>query len=104
MIRVRVRVEDVANRLVGEQLLRLVDVQLAARDRLTGFEHHHVVLELDEQRVVAARTSRQSIESVAELLRGDGERWWRTAATRATGRRAAAGAAATRRRWRRLRQ
>ncbi len=74
VIRVRMRVHHVTNRLARDQLLGLRDVRERARLALPGFEHHHVIAELDDQRVVAARTGGEAIEAVTQLLRRDVER------------------------------
>ncbi len=94
------RDHDVLDRLGREELLRFRDVGERPRLALPGLEHHHVVLELDDERVVAARPRREPVEAVAELLGRDVERG-RSAARRTAGRgartrRAAAGASVAR--------
>src|SRR5204862_2677878 len=81
MIRVWVCVEDVTNRLVGDELFRLGDVSHCAvlrilRASLTGFEHHDVALELDDDRIVTSATGSpsQSVEAVSQLFRCDASR------------------------------
>ena len=54
VIRVRMRVDDVADRLLREELLHFVDDGLSARDVLPGLDDDDVVLELDGERVVGA--------------------------------------------------
>ena len=54
VIEVRVRVDDVPDRLVRNHLLGFGDDRDAACFALATFEHDHVLLELDRQRHVAA--------------------------------------------------
>ena len=54
VIEVRVRVDDVPDRLVRNHLLGFGDDRDAARFALPAFEHDDVILELDRQRDVAA--------------------------------------------------
>ena len=86
MVRVRMRVPHVTQRLVRKELLGFGDVRHATGFRLARFEHHHVVLELHEDRIVAAGSGCEPIETVTELLRRHGHRRWtsRSASRRRT--------------------
>ena len=55
MIEVRVRVDDIPDRLVRDDALGFSDDGDAARLALSAFEHDDVVFELDGQRNVSAR-------------------------------------------------
>src|SRR5690606_41110788 len=67
------RDHDVEDRLTGELPLDLVDVRLRARLALPRREHHDVIAELDDERVVAALAGRVAEETRAELLLRDVE-------------------------------
>ena len=86
VIGVRMRVHHVADWLVGNQLLRFGDVGERTRLGLSGLEHHDVVPELDDQRIVAAGSGGEPVEPVAELFVSDGQRG-RAAGGSRTGRR-----------------
>ena len=85
VIGVRMRVHHVADRLVGNELLRFGDVRESARLGLSGLEHHDVILELHNHRIVAAGSGGEPVEAVAELFGSDGQRRRGAAPTRATG-------------------
>ena len=65
MVDVAVRVDDVLDRLVGNQPLRFGDDREAARLALPGLDDRDVILEVDRDRRVAAG---DQIDAVAELL------------------------------------
>ena len=75
------RVHDVTDRLVGDQLLRFRDVGESTRLGLSGLEHHDVVLELDNQRIVTAGSGGEPVDTVAELFGSDGQSRCSAAAT-----------------------
>src|SRR5262245_62471028 len=66
------RVHDVTNRLVGDELLRFGDVSESTRLGLSGFEHHDVVFELYNYRIVAAISGGEPVEPIAEFFGSDG--------------------------------
>ena len=80
VIAVRMAVPHVADLLAGELALDLVDVELRARLVLARLEHHDVVVELGDDRVVAARPRRVAPEPWGELLLRERERRRLTAA------------------------
>ena len=82
MIDVAVRVDDVRDRLVGDQLLRFRQHREAARLALAQLDHRDVILEVDRESAVAAG---DEIHAVAELF-------GRRGARRCRGRRAGAAA------------
>ena len=79
VVEVRVRVDDVADRLVGDDALRLGDDREAARFALPALEHDDVILEFDRERHVAAG---DAVDAVGQLLRLNRRRWRRAARRR----------------------
>src|SRR5207244_13468010 len=65
MIDMRVRVDDVGNRLVGNQPLRFGDDRLAARLALSALDDRDVILEVDRDSGIAAENQ---VHTVAQLL------------------------------------
>ena len=65
MIEMRVRVDDVADWLVGDDAFGFGDDRQPARFALPAFEHDDVVLEFDRKRDVAAGDAK---DAVPELL------------------------------------
>ena len=65
------RVHDVTDRLVGDQLLRFGDVGETTGLGLSGLKHHDVVLELHDHRIVTAVSGGEPIEALVELFRSD---------------------------------
>src|SRR5262245_16999838 len=98
------RVHDVTDRLVGDELLRFCDVSESTRLGLSGLEHHDVVFELHDHRIVTAGSGGEPVKTVAKLFGSDHQRRWSATAARTTGcagrRRAATGTAAAGRRCR----
>ena len=78
------RVHDVTDWLVGDQLLRFRDVRETTRLGLSGLKHHDVVLELHNHRIVTAGSSGEPVEAVAELFGSDHQRSGRTTSRSAT--------------------
>ena len=68
VVAMRMAVPHVADRLARELPLDLVDVELGTRLILAGLEHHDVVVELGDDRVVAACPRRVAPEPWAELF------------------------------------
>src|SRR5262245_23417740 len=78
VIGVRMRVHDVTNRLVGDELLRFGDVSESTpldvwSGALSGLEHHDVVFELHDHRVVTGASCGEPVKAVAKLFRSDGQ-------------------------------
>ena len=84
VIGVWMRGHDVADWLVGNQLLGFSDIGQRARLALPGLEHHDVVPELHDQRIVAAGSGGEPVQAVTELFGRDRERRCGAASARAT--------------------
>src|SRR5690606_10997178 len=67
MVAMGMRDHHVADRLVRELPFDLRDVRSGARLALAGLEHHDVLVELDDDRVVATRARGVAPNAVAEL-------------------------------------
>src|SRR5688572_30474883 len=78
------RVHHETDRLVRIHLLHFCNVGESACLVLSGFEHHDVIAELDDQGVIAAVSGRKSPEAVAELLRHNNQSGSGTSALCAT--------------------
>ena len=65
MIEMMVRVHDIADRLVGNDLFRLGQHRLATRLALPALEHEDVVAELDGESHISAS---DAVDAVSQLL------------------------------------
>ena len=64
VIGVGMRVHDVTDRLVGDELLRFGDVSETTRLGLSRLEHHDVIVELHDHRIVAAGSRGEPVQAV----------------------------------------
>ena len=88
VVAMRMAVPHIADRLARELPLDLVDVELGTRLILAGLEHHDVVVELGDDRVVAALPRRVAPEPWAELFLRERQSRRLAAGRTAAGRRA----------------